>query len=226
MIARAATVGRDDELTAIEEFLGSIGDGPGALVLKGEAGVGKTTLWRRGVERARELGIRVLVASPVEAETKLSLSTLGDLLGGVLADVLPALPAPQRRALEIALLLEESEQPTDPRTLGVSLIWVDELEEARALLRSLLERAYERVEESSLPWPLAELALAEYYAGDWKEATARADEAIAVALQTAQEPQRLFDWVCALSFARHRETRKELEPMRKRCALRLRTRAS
>jgi predicted ATPase len=76
-----------------------------------------------GVDRARELEIRVLVASPVEAETKFSLATLGDLLGGVLGDVLPALPAPQRRALETALLLEDGhEEPADPRTLGVSLV--------------------------------------------------------------------------------------------------------
>jgi DNA-binding CsgD family transcriptional regulator len=119
----AATVGRSDELAAVEQFLRSVADGPGALVLEGEPGVGKTTLWRWGVERARQLEIRVLAASPVEAETKLSLSTLGDLLGGVLDDVLPALPAPQRRALEIALLLQESdEQPNDPRALGVSLL--------------------------------------------------------------------------------------------------------
>jgi Cdc6-like AAA superfamily ATPase len=47
MVARAAPVGRDEELAAIEEFLVSVSDGPGALVLEGEAGVGKTVLWRR-----------------------------------------------------------------------------------------------------------------------------------------------------------------------------------
>jgi DNA-binding CsgD family transcriptional regulator len=122
LLRRQRSVAKE-ELTDIEEFLGSVADGPATLVLEGEAGVGKTTLWRVGVDRARQLEIRVLTASPVEAETKLSLSTLGDLLGDVLGDVLPALPAPQRRALEIALLLEEGDaQPTDPRTLGVSLV--------------------------------------------------------------------------------------------------------
>ena len=123
MVAQEATVGRDEELTTIDGFLRSIAEAPGSLVLEGEAGVGKTTLWRRGVDRARQLGVRVLAASPVEAEAKLSLSTLGDLLGDVLDDVLPALPAPQRRALEVALLIEEGDdRPTDPRTLGVSLV--------------------------------------------------------------------------------------------------------
>jgi tetratricopeptide (TPR) repeat protein len=123
MVPHAATVGRNEELTAIEEFLGAVADGPAALVLEGEPGIGKTTLWQTGVNRARELEIRVLVASPVEAETKLSLSTLGDLLYGVIEDVLPVLPAPQRRALEIALLLEDGgHPPIDPRTLGVSLV--------------------------------------------------------------------------------------------------------
>jgi DNA-binding CsgD family transcriptional regulator len=123
MVAQAATIGRNDELAAVEEFLRSVADVRGALVLEGEPGVGKTTLWRWAVTRARELNIRVLAANPVEAETKLSLSTLGDLLGGVLDEVLPALPGPQRRILEIALLLEETnEAPTDPRALGVSFV--------------------------------------------------------------------------------------------------------
>jgi Cdc6-like AAA superfamily ATPase len=64
-VGQATTVGRSEELTAVEEFLRSVADGPGALVLEGEPGVGKTTLWRWGVERARELEIRVLAASPV-----------------------------------------------------------------------------------------------------------------------------------------------------------------
>jgi DNA-binding CsgD family transcriptional regulator len=44
---------------------------------------------------------------------------LGDLFEGVLDDVLPALPAPRRHALEVALLLEdEADRAVDPRALG------------------------------------------------------------------------------------------------------------
>ena len=60
---------------------------------------------RAGVEYARQRSLRVLAARPTEAEARLSFAVLGDLLDGVLEDV-EALSAPQRQALEIALLIE------------------------------------------------------------------------------------------------------------------------
>ena len=42
--------GRDAELASIRDFVATISDGPAALVLEGEAGVGKTTLWAAGIE--------------------------------------------------------------------------------------------------------------------------------------------------------------------------------
>jgi DNA-binding CsgD family transcriptional regulator len=114
-------VGRDEEATALEAFVDGVGDGPSALVLEGEAGIGKSTLWLAGVERARSQGFRVLSSRPGEAEHKLAYVGLGDLFEDVLADVLPALPPPRRRALEVALLLEEPDEATDPRTLGTAV---------------------------------------------------------------------------------------------------------
>ena len=61
---------------------------------------------RRGT-RART-GLRVLSSRPAEAERALAHVGLGDLFEGVLDDVLPALSAPRRRALEVALLREEA----------------------------------------------------------------------------------------------------------------------
>jgi hypothetical protein len=49
-----------------------------------------------------------IVSRPAEAERGLAHVGLGDLLEDVLDEVLPALSAPRRRALEIALLLEEA----------------------------------------------------------------------------------------------------------------------
>ena len=47
---------------------------------------------------------------------------LGDLFEGALVDVLPALTAPRRRALEVALLVEDATgRPVDPRALGVAV---------------------------------------------------------------------------------------------------------
>jgi DNA-binding CsgD family transcriptional regulator len=114
--------GRDDELAAVRTFVGGDGSGFAALVLAGEAGIGKSTLWLAGVEAARAQGLRVLASRPAEAEHGLAFAGLGDLFEGVLDEVLPALTAPRRRALEVALLLaEEPEEAADPRALGVAV---------------------------------------------------------------------------------------------------------
>src|SRR6266508_1631991 len=116
-------IGRDRELALLAQFLNEPHELPASLILAGEPGIGKTTLWRAGVDAAGDRSLRVLTASPVEAETKLSFAALGDLLANALDDVLPALAVPQRRALEIALLLEEGEATNrDQRTLGVAVV--------------------------------------------------------------------------------------------------------
>lgn len=102
--AAAAIVGRDDQLAAIEEFLDEGDRRPGALLLAGEAGIGKTTLWRYAVDRARAASRRVLSCSPAESEIQLAFASLRDLCDELGEDVISTLPAPQRRALEIALL--------------------------------------------------------------------------------------------------------------------------
>jgi DNA-binding CsgD family transcriptional regulator len=114
-------VGREVELASIHAFLERPAEAPVALVLEGEAGIGKSTLWLTGVEAARERGFRVLVSRPAEAERGLTHAGLGDLFENVLESVLPALPAPRRHALEVALLVEEDPDGFDPRTLGVAV---------------------------------------------------------------------------------------------------------
>jgi DNA-binding CsgD family transcriptional regulator len=91
-------------------------------VLEGDAGIGKSTLWLQGVEHARVQGLRVLTSRPTEAERGLAHAGLGDLFeDGVLDAVLPSLSAPRRRALEIALLLDEPvADAVDPRALGLA----------------------------------------------------------------------------------------------------------
>ena len=97
-------VGREPELATLERVLDSIEPGPSALLLSGDAGIGKTTVWRRGLTGALERGYRTLSCSPVEAETRLSYAALGDLVEPILDESLPTLPEPQRAALEMALL--------------------------------------------------------------------------------------------------------------------------
>lgn len=69
-------VGREDEVAALHAFFDRAGPGggtgPGALVLEGEAGIGKSTFWLAGVAAARERGLRVLSARPAEVEQSLA----------------------------------------------------------------------------------------------------------------------------------------------------------
>ncbi len=103
-------VGRGEELDSLCAFLDrrAPAEGPTAFVLDAEAGIGKSTLWLAAVEAARERGLRVLSARPAEAERGFAYAALGDLFDDVLGEVAPALTAPQRRALEVALLVDGS----------------------------------------------------------------------------------------------------------------------
>jgi DNA-binding CsgD family transcriptional regulator len=115
-------VGRDQELGFLDAFLDRADGGSTAFVLEGEAGIGKSTLWLAGVEAARERGLRVLESRPTEAERGFAHAGLGDLFEPALDEVLPELAAPRRRALEVALALEdEADDPVDPRTLAVAV---------------------------------------------------------------------------------------------------------
>jgi DNA-binding CsgD family transcriptional regulator len=115
-------VGREQELASLHAFIGETEEGPGALVLEGEAGIGKSILWEAAVEHARSQELIVLSTRPAEAERALGYAALTDLLEPVMDDVLPRLLTPRRRALEIALLREEaSGDPVDRRTLAVAV---------------------------------------------------------------------------------------------------------
>jgi MoxR-like ATPase len=63
-------IGRSDELTAVHSFVAT--GGPAALLIEGEAGIGKTTVWRAGVAEARRLGACVLKCAAAQAETELA----------------------------------------------------------------------------------------------------------------------------------------------------------
>ena len=99
-------------------FIQALRGGPGCLVIEGEAGIGKTTLWQTAVDAASERGYRVLVSRPAESETGLAYSGLADLLADVDSVCLDVLPDPQRHALDVALLrLEPTGRPPEPRAI-------------------------------------------------------------------------------------------------------------
>ena len=73
------------------------------------------------IEQAEARGLRVLRARPAESESRLAFSSLADLLGPVLQDVLGELPPPQRRALDAALLIDDGAR-ADRRAVGAGLL--------------------------------------------------------------------------------------------------------
>jgi DNA-binding CsgD family transcriptional regulator len=114
----AGIFGREAELAILHDFVQAAGQR--ALVLSGGPGIGKTTLWQAGIGAARERRLRVLSARASGAEAQLAFAALIDLLDTVDADDLSALPAPQRRALEVALLRAEPKgAPPEPRAISL-----------------------------------------------------------------------------------------------------------
>jgi len=121
----AGIVGRETELAALRRFLDDVSTRPAALVFEGEAGIGKSTLWNVGVAQAREHGFRVLVARSAVSEAKLSYAGLGDVLRGLPEAALASLPAIQRRAVEVALLLvEPGDAPVDHGTVAAGTLGI------------------------------------------------------------------------------------------------------
>jgi DNA-binding CsgD family transcriptional regulator len=116
-------VGREEEVGAIVRLLGAPEQLPGAVVLPGEAGIGKTTLWLAGLAAAAAHGYRTLSSRPSEAETRFSFAGLTDLLADAAGDVVTELPPIQQRALETALLLRgESEVHADDRAVAAAFL--------------------------------------------------------------------------------------------------------
>ena len=76
--AGVGLIGRDDEIDTLTRFLD--GAGRGALVIRGEAGVGKTALAEEIVDRAVGAGWRVVRATGVEAERSFALSGLNQIV--------------------------------------------------------------------------------------------------------------------------------------------------
>lgn len=114
-------VGRERELSAARSFLDEAARRPAALVLVGEAGIGKTTVWSTIVEQAAADGFTVLVARPAEAEVELAFGVLIDLFAEVGPEVAPDLPAVRRVALDAALRRSEGGAAVDPSSVALAV---------------------------------------------------------------------------------------------------------
>ena len=114
---RPRILARDAELARLASFV--TGEMPSrALVLTGAPGIGKTTLWQAAMAAAREHEVVVHAARPAEQEVQLAFTAVADLLDGVDTTDLAAAPAPQVRALEVALFaqIRRTRRRTRPRS--------------------------------------------------------------------------------------------------------------
>ena len=117
-----ALVGREGVLGSANRFLDLLGDGSAALVVEGDAGLGKTAVWLETVAAAEARDYRVLQARPAESEASLAYSGISDLVGPFFVEVRAGLPGPQESALAAALLLEDADRPAGFRATATGFV--------------------------------------------------------------------------------------------------------
>ena len=117
--ARASLRGRARECARLEGLVGDIRRGQSrSLVLRGEAGIGKTALLLYLIESASDM--MVLRAVGVESEMELAYSSLHQLCAPML-DRVETLPAPQREALRVVFGLTDA-APPDRFLVGLGVL--------------------------------------------------------------------------------------------------------
>ena len=110
---------RREERAALDALLLRARDGTsGAIVLRGQSGVGKTALLDELLARAA--GCRVVRASGVESEMELAFAGLHQLCTPLLSR-LDRLPAPQRDALGTAFGIHSGDPP-DRFLIGLAVL--------------------------------------------------------------------------------------------------------
>jgi DNA-binding NarL/FixJ family response regulator len=109
-------IGRGSERAAVLAALASAA-GPAAVLLTGDAGIGKTAIWESIVAERRVAGDVVLVSRATAAEARLPWVGLTDLMRTIPPDALASLPDVQRQALEAVSLQTVSLQRGSPETL-------------------------------------------------------------------------------------------------------------
>ena len=125
-------LGRRSERETLDGMLEAVrAGGSGALVLHGEAGVGKTALLEYAIRAAADL--RIVRAVGVESEMELAFAALHQLCAPML-DRLERLPDPQREALGTAFGLSEGSAPDRFLISLAALSLLSDVAEERPLL--------------------------------------------------------------------------------------------
>ena len=99
--------GRERELRVIEGLLDDVAERGSALLLRGDPGVGKSSILEAGKSLARARAMSVLATTGVQSETNLPFTGMYELLRPILGGA-DRLPGPQQRALLGALGLADA----------------------------------------------------------------------------------------------------------------------
>ena len=112
--------GREADLAVVRSFIGQAASRGGALLLSGEAGMGKTVLLDAVERAATAVGQRIVRAAGVEFEASVSFSGLNQLLIP-LRENLPQLSDAHRDALRVALGLSDG-PPSDRLVVSAAVL--------------------------------------------------------------------------------------------------------
>lgn len=112
-------VGRSEELRVVHTLIQQAQSVPAALLIGGEAGIGKTTLWRAAVAAARHVGFTVLETVGAATEVSLAFAGLADLVAGMGEAGLAGLSPLHRSALG-AVITGESGPGGDERLVATA----------------------------------------------------------------------------------------------------------
>lgn len=129
---RVGLLDRRSETATFDRLIGDARSGrSGAIVVRGEAGIGKTALLAHVIESAPDM--RLVRATGVASEMELAFAALHQLCAPLL-DRLDRLPSPQRAALEVTFGLSEGAVP-DRFFVGLAVLsLLSEVGEERPLL--------------------------------------------------------------------------------------------
>lgn len=126
-------IGRNDEVARVDAVLGHIRDRGGALLIRGEPGIGKSALLDRARGRASGLGARTLATVGVESESELAFAGLHQLLRPI-GSRIEGLPDPQRHALDAAFGVDNQVEPDPFRVALAAYRLISDAADSSALL--------------------------------------------------------------------------------------------
>ncbi len=115
-------VGRERELGEANTFLTDAAARCCGLLLVGEAGIGKTTVWSAILDEAARRGRAILTARPSQGEAELPFAVLTDLFDHVDDGAMEGLPTTQRAALDQALRRSTTVGTADPTAVALAVL--------------------------------------------------------------------------------------------------------